>query len=120
MCIRLPIRGGFGTCFVGHQVYGGDSNAVAGNILAGQLVPCASGHGECRVTSGTFAFNWAGNYSSGPQFNSRSDYPNSGSVNITETAAVPEPGTLGMMGTGLLGLAFLVKRTITASLISAA
>jgi hypothetical protein len=106
--------------YVGSQTNGYDSNSVAGSILAGQLVPCASGHGECRVTNGTFSFNYSGNYGYGYYNNYRDNSLNSGSVNINEVAAVPEPGTLGLMGTGLLGLALVVKRKIAAGLISAA
>jgi hypothetical protein len=106
--------------YVGFQSYGGDSNNVTGSILAGQLVPCASGHGECRVTNGTFSFNYGGNYSYGYYGNHSNNYLNSGSVQIGEVAAVPEPGTLGLMGTGLVGLAFLTKRKLAAAFISAA
>jgi hypothetical protein len=106
--------------YVGSQTNGYDSNSVAGSILAGQLVPCASGHGECRVANGTFSFNYSGNYAYGYYNNYRNNFLDSGSVHINEVAAVPEPGTLGLMGTGLLGLAFVVKRKIAAGLISAA
>jgi hypothetical protein len=106
--------------YVGSQSYGQDSNTVSGSILAGQLVPCASGHGECRVTNGTFAFTYGGDYAYGYYNNYRHGFLNSGSVNINEVAAVPEPGTLGLMGTGLVGLGFLAKRKLAAGLISAA
>jgi hypothetical protein len=109
-----------GQQYVGSQTTGWDSNHVGGSILAGQLVPCANGHGECRVTSGTFSFFYGGDYAYGYYNNYRHDYLNSGSVNIQEVAAVPEPGTLGLMGTGLVGFAFLFKRKLAASLISAA
>jgi PEP-CTERM motif len=72
------------------------------------------------VTNGTFSFNYSGNYGYGYYNNYRDNSLNSGSVNINEVAAVPEPGTLGLMGTGLLGLALVVKRKIAAGLISAA
>lgn len=109
-----------GQQYVGSQTSGYDSNSFTGSILAGQLVPCANGHGECRVTNGTFSFNTSAIYQYGYYGSFRNNTLNSGSVNINEVAAVPEPGTLGLMGTGLLGLAFLVKRKITAGLISAA
>lgn len=115
---------GLSTCyaqqFVGSQTNSQDSNIVSGSILAGQLVPCAGGHGECRVTDGTFAFSYGGSSAYGYYNNYSRNFLNSGSVHINEVAAVPEPGTLGLMGTGLVGLGFLVKRKLAAGLISGA
>jgi hypothetical protein len=107
--------------WVGSQSYGYDSNSPTGTILgSSQLIPCFSGHvhgtsGDCRVTGGSFAFNYGGSYSYGYYGNSSSNWLNSGNVHINEVAAVPEPRTLGLMGTGLVGLAFLAKRKLAAA-----
>ena len=92
--------------------------------FAGTFNPAADGGaGAWSYTltgqiAGNFGSNYGGGGTSGGTtqitFDVRGHVPFSafvrGKTGTTTVAAVPEPGTLGLMGTGLVGLAVLVRR----------
>jgi hypothetical protein len=41
----------------------------------------------------------------------------SGDTNINTTATTPEPGTLGLLGTGLIGVAGIVRRKLKSAVV---
>ena len=88
-------------------------STVFTDTLVGGLVTVNGATGIVTITAGLTPDNMVGSGTiAGSSFVLSSGTIKAGSSNINGASPTPEPGTLGMLGTGLIGLAGLARRKL--------
>jgi len=114
----LAASGTFGAGFI--TITGNGSNGIPNGTLFSGTFSTATWELKATLSDGTHSFLLTAVLSggSGTTFQGVVDMGNGftgiGKVTSGDTSVVvPEPGTLGLLGTGLLGVAGLVRRKLT-------